>query len=181
MVFKEIDLKGAYLIRPEPISDERGFFARVWCRQAFRDHGLVDDFVQCNTAFNRSRGTLRGMHFQRNPHREVKLVRCTMGSVFDVIVDLRPASPTYKQWAGFELSAENHAMLYVPKGFAHGYLTLTDNSEVFYQVSTAYAPQSEGGVRWDDTAFGIQWPDVAPLIISEKDRRWPDCEEANHR
>jgi dTDP-4-dehydrorhamnose 3,5-epimerase len=180
MIFKELDLDGAYLISPEPIGDERGIFARVWCRQEFREHSLADDFVQCNTAFNRSRGTLRGMHFQRTPHREVKLVRCTKGSIFDAIVDLRPDSPTYKQWAGFELSADNRKMLYIPKGFAHGYLTLTDNSEVFYQVSTAYAPQNEGGVRWDDPAFGIHWPAMGPLIISVKDRRWPDYEEINH-
>jgi dTDP-4-dehydrorhamnose 3,5-epimerase len=176
MQFTQIQLPGAYLIEPEPIGDERGFFARVWCQKEFQDHGLVDNFVQCNTAFNRSRGTLRGMHFQRTPHREVKLVRCTKGRIFDVIIDLRPDSPTHKLWAGFELSAENRKMLYVPKGFAHGYLTLSDESEIYYQVSAFYAPQYEGGVRWDDAAFCIEWPATESLIISDKDRQWPPFE-----
>jgi dTDP-4-dehydrorhamnose 3,5-epimerase len=176
MHFNETRLPGAYLVEPEPIADERGFFARAWCQKEFQAHDLTDQFVQCNLAYNRSRGTLRGLHFQRSPHREVKVVRCTMGRIFDVIVDLRPQSPTHRHWAGYELSAENRKMLYIPKGFAHGYVTLSDHSEIYYQVSAFYAPQSEGGVRWNDPAFGIKWPEITPLIISSKDRKWPDYE-----
>jgi len=148
-------------------------FARVWCRKEFEQHGLNTDLVQCNVAFNHRKGILRGMHFQNRPHAEVKLVRCTKGAVYDAIVDLREDSDTFRQWIAVELTEDNHRMLYVPEGFAHGYLTLEDNSELFYQVSQYYAPQAEGGLRWDDPVIGIEWPAVGELMISEKDRSWP--------
>ena len=157
----------------EPRRDERGYFARVWCAREFEAQGLKTDMVQCNVATNIKSGILRGMHYQAQPHAEVKLVRCTRGAVYDVIVDLRVDSPSYLNWTGVELSEDNHRMLYVPEGFAHGYVTLQDNSELFYQVSQFYAPGAEGGVRWDDPAVGIKWPEVGELLISEKDSSWP--------
>jgi len=168
VIFKETKLKGAYIIEIEPIQDVRGFFARSFCQEEFMEHGLNKSIVQCNMSFNKKRGTLRGMHYQVAPHEEAKLVRCTKGSVYDVIIDLRPASPTYCQWVSVELSAENHRMLYIPEGFAHGFQTLEDNTEVFYQMSEFYHPESARGVRWDDPAFGIEWP-VAVNMISLKD------------
>jgi dTDP-4-dehydrorhamnose 3,5-epimerase len=173
MKFVETELSGAFIIRPEPAADSRGFFARVFCRHEFEAHGLNPNLVQCNISFNSEKGTLRGMHYQVAPHREAKLVRCTNGAIFDVIVDLRSDSPTRRKWLGVELSAENRSMLYVPEGFAHGYLTLTDNTEVLYQVSEFYAPSCERGVRWNDPAFGIRWP-APPRVISDKDGRHPD-------
>lgn len=173
MIFTETKLRGAFLIELDKKEDERGFFARAWCRNEFREHGLVDDFVQVNLSYNRRKGTLRGMHFQAEPHAEVKLMRCIRGAIFNAIVDLRPTSPTFRQWFGTELTAQNRRMLYVPKGFANGYLALEDESEVLYSVSSFYHPESEGGLRWDDPDIGIQWPEVGPLIISEKDRNWP--------
>jgi dTDP-4-dehydrorhamnose 3,5-epimerase len=174
MIFTPTELEGAWIVDLEPRGDERGFFARAWAEEEFAAHGLSTEVVQANIAFNRSRGTLRGMHFQHVPHAEVKLVRCTRGALYDVIVDLRRESPTHARWLGVELTAENRRMLYVPEGFAHGYQTLADDTEAYYQVSAAYAPQAEGGVRWDDPAFGIEWPDPEPPVMSEKDRAWPD-------
>ena len=178
MIFTPLELDGAYLVELDAREDERGFFARAWCREEFQAHGLNSAVVQCNLAFSRERGTLRGMHFQREPHEEAKLIRCTRGAIFDAIVDLRPESPTHTRWLGVELTADNRRALYVPEGFAHGYLTLVDETETLYQVSEAYAPDAEAGVRWDDPAFGIVWPTTGRRIISEKDRAWPDYDPA---
>lgn len=174
MIFIETKLKEAYIIQLERIEDERGFFARAWCKREFDQHGLMAQLVQCNVSYNKKRGTLRGMHYQVAPHEETKMVRCTMGSIYDVIIDLRPDSPTLKKWIGVELSAENRQMLFVPKGFAHGYQTLENHTEVFYQVSEFYCPEAERGVRWNDPIFGIEWPIVDSPEISEKDKSWPD-------
>jgi dTDP-4-dehydrorhamnose 3,5-epimerase len=174
MVFRETELRGAYVIDLEPIEDERGFFARAWCVNEFADHGLNPRLVQCNVSFNHRKGTLRGMHFQTAPHEEAKIVRCTRGAIYDVIVDLRPASATFKGWIGVELTAENRSMLYVPEGFAHGYQTLVEDTETFYLVSEFYAPGAEGGLRWNDPTFGIAWPDEQGVFLSDKDRNWPD-------
>ena len=173
MIFKETELQGSFIIEPERVEDERGFFARAWCGQEFEKHSLSPHLVQCNISFNKKKGTLRGMHFQAAPHEEAKLVRCTMGAIYDVIIDLRPDSPTWKQWVAVELTAENRRMLYVPEGFAHGFQTLTDNSEVFYQMSEFYAPASARGVRWNDPVFSIDWPD-AERIITAKDQQYAD-------
>jgi dTDP-4-dehydrorhamnose 3,5-epimerase len=175
VIFIPTALDGASLIELTPAGDERGFFARAFCRREFEAHGLNPNLAQCNLSFNKSRGTLRGMHYQLAPHAEVKLIRCTRGAIYDVIVDLRPQSRTFKQWMGVELTSNNHAMLYVPEGFAHGYLTLEENTEVFYQVSEFYSKEYERGVRWNDAAFGIEWP-IEPAIISDKDRRHADFE-----
>src|SRR6516165_3596638 len=150
MIFTKLSLEGAYLIELKKIEDSRGFFARAFCQREFEEHGLNPRLVQCNISFNPESGTLRGMHYQRAPFGEVKLVRCTRGAIYDVIIDLRTDSTSYRQWQGLELSAANRRMLYVPEGFAHGYLSLTDASEVFYQVSEFYTPGSEAGIRWDD-------------------------------
>jgi dTDP-4-dehydrorhamnose 3,5-epimerase len=171
MLFSPTTLKDAMLIDIEKRGDDRGYFARTMCRDEFAAHGLVSDFVQANHSYNRSRGTLRGMHFQRSPHEEVKLVRCVRGAILDVIIDLRPDSPTYRKWEGFELSAENGRLLYVPGGFAHGFQTLVDDVDVTYQVSHPYTPAAEGGVRHDDPAFGIRWPEPV-TVISPKDASW---------
>ena len=177
MIFKETKLKGAFLIEVKKLEDNRGFFGRAWCQKEFKEHSLVTDLAQMNVAFNNKNGILRGMHYQAAPYEEVKLVRCTRGAVYDVIIDLRPNSDTYKQWIGVELTADNYRMLYVPAGFAHGYQTLTDNSEIFYLVSEYYKATAEKGVRWDDSAFNIEWPSVSKRIISEKDSRWPDFQD----
>ena len=174
MVFKETRLKGAFIIELEKIVDGRGFFSRAWCQKEFQAHGLNPNVVQCNLSFNTSKGTLRGMHYQIAPHEEAKIVRCIRGKVYDVIIDLRPKSPTYLQWIGVELSAENRKMLYVPENFAHGYLTLADNTELFYQVSHFYSPESESGIRWNDRTVNIKWPQTNGLIITDKDKNWPD-------
>jgi dTDP-4-dehydrorhamnose 3,5-epimerase len=163
-------LRNAYVIEPELLEDERGFFARTWCQQEFSQWGLHSNFVQCNISFNKKQGTLRGLHYQTAPHEEVKLIRCTMGSVYDVIVDIRPNSPTFKHWFGVELSADNRLMLYVPAGFAHGFQTLTDNAEVFYQMSNFYEPANACGIRWDSPLFNIQWP-LEPTVMSERDKQ----------
>jgi dTDP-4-dehydrorhamnose 3,5-epimerase len=176
MIFREMPLKGAFVIEPEKFGDDRGFFARAWCKNEFEKHGLITRLVQCNISFNHKRGTVRGMHFQAAPNKETKLVRCTRGAIYDVIVDLRSGSATYLKWFGIELTADNYRMLYVPEDFAHGYKTLTDESEVFYQVSEVYSPECERGVRWDDPALGIDWPENDKLVISEKDRSWPDLD-----
>ena len=175
MIFEETILKGAFLIKPERLEDERGFFARVWCRKEFDAHGLGTTLVQCNVSFNASKGTLRGMHYQAPPHEEAKLVRCTMGAIYDVIVDLRMNSPTYRRHVGEVLSAENRNMFYIPEGFAHGFITLEDRTEVFYQMSAFYDAESARGVRWNDPAFGILWP-AEVTVISERDRNYPDFE-----
>jgi dTDP-4-dehydrorhamnose 3,5-epimerase len=172
LLITQTDLEGACIIDIDPRRDERGYFARVWCSREFDEQGLNTKLVQCNVAYNYKRGILRGMHYQNHPYAEVKLVRCTRGAVYDVIVDLRVDSPSYLKWVGVELTEENHRMLYVPEGFAHGYVTLQDDSELFYQVSQFYTPGAEGGIRWDDPAVGIEWPDVGELMISEKDRSW---------
>lgn len=176
MKFIETPLKGAFIIDLDPVEDERGFFARAGCRREFEAHGLTFQFVQCNISFNRKKGTLRGMHYQIKPHEEIKLVRCTRGAVYDVLVDLRPDSPTFKQWAAVDLNAENRRMLYIPVGLAHGFQTLEENTELFYQMSAFYAAEAARGVRWNDPAFGIQWP-AEEQVISDKDQRYPDFEQ----
>jgi len=173
MIFTETKLPGAYLIDVEKREDHRGFFARGWCQREFEAHGLVPCVVQANISFNKRKGTLRGMHYQIAPYAETKLVRCIRGALYDVIIDLRSESPTYMQWLGVELTAENYRMLYVPEGFAHGFQTLVDNTEATYQVSQFYTPGAEGGVRYDDPAFGIEWP-IDVQVISDKDRSWPN-------
>jgi dTDP-4-dehydrorhamnose 3,5-epimerase len=172
MRFSETELCGAWLIEPTPARDERGFFARTFCVKEFKEHGLATRFVQHNGSQSATRGTLRGMHFQRAPHSEVKVVTCLKGAIWDVIIDLRPQSPTYRQWRGFELTAANRRQLYVPKGFAHGFQTLCDDVEVGYLISAFYAPAAASGVRHDDPAFAIDWP-LPVSAISEKDRTWP--------
>jgi dTDP-4-dehydrorhamnose 3,5-epimerase len=174
MRFTETQLAGAYIIDPERIEDERGFFARTWDRHEFEAHGLNTNLAQCNISYNTRRGTLRGMHYQAAPHEETKLVRCTSGAIYDVIVDLRPASPTLRQWLAVELSAANRRMLYIPEGFAHGFQTLADHSEVFYQMAAFYAPGYARGVRWNDPAFGIVWPQAERRIIAERDAGYAD-------
>jgi dTDP-4-dehydrorhamnose 3,5-epimerase len=173
MKFVETSLPGAYIIELELRQDHRGFFSRLWDVQEFRRRGLMDRIVQANLSFNRRKGTLRGMHYQVEPYAEAKLVRCSTGAVYDVIVDLRPAAPTYGRWFGVELTASSYRMLYVPEGCAHGFLTLEDSTEVLYHVSQPYTPEAERGVRFDDPAFGITWP-ARVTVISEKDRSWPD-------
>ncbi|HWO41827.1 MAG TPA: dTDP-4-dehydrorhamnose 3,5-epimerase [Candidatus Eisenbacteria bacterium] len=173
MIFTETKLPGAYTIDPEKHADDRGFFARTWCKREFEARGLNDRLVQCNVSFSRRRGTIRGMHYQVAPYAEVKILRCTRGAIYDVIIDLRPDSRTYRRWIGVELSAANHRMIYVPEGFAHGFQTLEDDAEVIYQVSQFYTPGAERGVRYNDPAFGIQWP-LEVTSLSEKDRTWPD-------
>lgn len=172
MRFDETGLSGAWLIEPDLISDERGFFARTYCRNEFTDKGLNPNLVQCNISFNKLRGTLRGMHFQKAPHAEAKLVRCTQGSIYDVIVDLRRDSRTYAKWFGVELTAGNRKALYVPEGFAHGFLTLRDDTEVLYQMSEFFHAECADGVRWNDPIFSISWP-AAVKVISERDRVYP--------
>jgi dTDP-4-dehydrorhamnose 3,5-epimerase len=174
VIFEETRLGGVFVVDLERREDARGFFARSWCANEFAEQGLTAEVVQANVSFNPRRGTLRGMHFQRAPHAETKLVRCTRGAVYDVVVDLRPNSETYKQWLGVDLTQENRRALFVPEGFAHGYQTLAPDSEVFYQVSEYYTPGAEGGVRWNDPAFGIDWPDPDNAFLSDKDRNWPD-------
>jgi dTDP-4-dehydrorhamnose 3,5-epimerase len=173
MKFTETALRGAYIVEPEPAPDERGFFARTWCQEEFAAQGLSSDLAQCNISFNRERGVLRGLHYQQAPHAEAKLVRCTRGAIFDVIVDLRPDSATYTRWTAVELQADNYRMLYIPEGFAHGFQTLLPATEVFYQMSEPYHAESARGVRWDDPVFAITWP-PGPRIISAKDRQYPD-------
>ncbi len=168
MIFTETKLKGAFIIDIEPREDERGFFARSWCEDEFKQRRLNPRLVQCNISFNLKNGTLRGMHYQIAPFAEAKVVRCTMGAIYDVIIDLRHNSTTFNQWFAVELTAENHRAVYVPEDFAHGFQTLMDNTEVFYQMSEFYHPEYARGARWDDPAFGIMWP-IFDAIISEKD------------
>jgi dTDP-4-dehydrorhamnose 3,5-epimerase len=173
VILRETPLSGAFVVEPEPARDERGFFARMFDREAFAAHGLAPDVDQTSVSFNVQAGTLRGMHYQAGPHGEEKLVRCVRGAVHDVIVDLRPDSPTFRGWFGLDLDEDSRLALYVPKGMAHGFLTLADGAEVLYQISTPYVPGAARGVRFDDPAFGIRWPG-APQVISERDRTYPD-------
>ena len=171
MKFTESDLRGAFIIELEPAHDERGFFAQSWNRADFLERGLDVDLAECAISFNRRRGTLRGLHYQVAPFEETKLVRCTAGAIYDVIVDLRPHSPTHRKWAAFELSAQNRRMLYVPKGFAHGFQTLADATEVFYQMTGSFSPAHARGIGWDDAGLGIDWPATDQRIMSARDKQ----------
>jgi dTDP-4-dehydrorhamnose 3,5-epimerase len=173
VVFVETKLKGVYIIEVEKMEDERGFFARTFCQDEFEAHGLNPRAAQCSTSFNKRKGTLRGLHYQVAPYGEVKMVRCTAGAIYDVVVDLRPDSPTYKQWMAVELSEDNRRALYIPTGCAHGFQTLEDNSEVFYQMSEIYHPECARGLRWNDPAIGIEWPSDT-RTISKRDSLYPD-------
>ena len=181
MIFTETALAGAWIVEPERLEDERGFFARTFCAREFARRGLAPDMAQCSTSFNRRKGTLRGLHYQAEPHAEEKLVRVTMGAIFDVIVDLRDESPSFGRWFGTILSAENRRMLYIPKGFAHGFQTLADDSEVFYQISTFYDPASSRGIRWDDPELAVAWPNPQGAIVSARDRALPRLAELKRR
>jgi dTDP-4-dehydrorhamnose 3,5-epimerase len=172
MIFTETPLKGAYLVDLKPIGDDRGFFARTFCAREFAEHGLKSDFVQANFSFAAKAGTIRGLHYQVDPAPEAKLMRCTKGAIFDVIVDMRDGSETRGQWFGVELTPETRTALYVPEHFAHGFLTLQDDTEVHYLVGAFYTPEAERGVRFDDPAVGIEWP-IPPQVVSDKDRAWP--------
>ncbi len=173
MTFHEKNIHGAFEIQLERKADERGFFARSWCQKEFESHGLNPKLVQCNVSFNTQKGTLRGMHYQAAPYEEAKVVRCTRGAIYDVVIDLRPESRTFKSWIAAVLTAENRNMIYVPEGCAHGFLTLEDATEVFYQMSEIYNAESARGVRWNDPAFQISWP-TRVEVISERDRSYPD-------
>lgn len=177
MRFLPTQLAGATLIEVDPHEDERGHFARIWCEEEFARHGLNTRLAQVNVSFNRRRGTLRGMHFQTAPYQEAKLVRCNRGSIYDVIVDIREDSDTYGQWQAFELSEDNGLMLYIPEGFAHGFITLSDNSEVYYQMSKSYRPDSARGFRWNDSTICAAWP-CEPRVIADRDAALPTFEEA---
>lgn len=178
MQFVATEIGGAYIVELERKEDARGFFARTWCQEEFKNQGLISRVAQSNLSWNRRKGTLRGMHYQVAPFEESKLVRCTRGAIYDVIVDLRSSSHSYKKWIGVELTASNHRALYVPEGFAHGFLTLVDDTEVVYQVSESYHPDSERGARFDDLAFKILWP-AEIQVVSEKDKNWPDYKDDN--
>ena len=174
MRFGETPIEGAWIIEPDAHEDERGTFARVWCRDELSEQNLSTEVAQCSISRNPRTGTLRGLHFQRAPHEEMKIVRAVAGAIFDVIVDLRPGSATRGRWFGVRLDAEDGKALYIPKGVAHGFQTLADDSDVLYMISTPYAPEAATGVRWDDPVFAIEWPSVPDRIISERDRSWPD-------
>jgi dTDP-4-dehydrorhamnose 3,5-epimerase len=171
MIFEPLDLEGSYVIEPEKIQDERGFFARSWDQTIFEKNNLNSKIVQCNVSFNKKKGTLRGMHFQTEPYPEEKLVRCTRGRAFEVIIDHRPNSKTFGKWTSIELSSKNYKMIYVPKGFALGFQTLEDNTELFYQMSQYFKPEFSSGIRWDDPKIKIEWP-LEPTVISQKDQSW---------
>ena len=171
MEFKETILKGSFVVDLSKLEDERGFFARAFCNEEFKNENLISEIVQANISFNKLKGTLRGMHYQKKPYQETKFIRCIKGSIFDIIIDLRKESPTYKKHFGIELTAENRSALFVPKDFAHGFITLEDNTEVIYMVSQSYAPDAEGGIRWDDSQFNLNWP-IKPTNISPKDAQW---------
>jgi len=174
VIFEPTKLQDAYVLDLERREDERGFFARAWCQREFEARGLVADLVQANVAYSTRRGTIRGLHYQIAPFEEAKIIRCILGAVWDVIIDLRPDSATHCQWFGTELSAGNRRQLYIPKGFAHGYQTLVDDTEVFYLVSDFYSPTSERGIRWNDPQFAISWPIADRRDVSAKDQAWPD-------
>lgn len=176
MIFEKTPISGAFAVHVEKHGDDRGFFGRTWCRREFSDQGLTPEPVQANVGYSAQKGTLRGLHYQKKPHQEAKLVRCVRGKIFDVIVDLRDKSPTRGRWFGMVLEEGVQTMLYAPEGAAHGYMTLADHTEIFYLVSAFYAPEAESGIRWDDPAFDIQWPLTEGLIISDKDRNWPDVD-----
>jgi dTDP-4-dehydrorhamnose 3,5-epimerase len=173
--FIKTEINGVYLIEPDLLSDDRGFFARTWCEDEFQAAGLNAHLVQCNISFNKKRGTIRGMHYQTEPYSETKVIRCTMGAIYDVALDLRPTSPTRHRWIAVRLNAGNHRMIYIPEGVSHGFQTLQDNTEVFYQMSEKYRPECSRGVRWDDPAFGIRWP-FEVSSISKKDSSYPYVE-----
>ncbi|HEV7610814.1 MAG TPA: dTDP-4-dehydrorhamnose 3,5-epimerase [Steroidobacteraceae bacterium] len=172
MIFTELPLFGAYLVEMQRLGDERGFFARAYCAAEFAAHGLEPELRQCSVSYNARKGTLRGMHYQGAPHEEHKLVRCTAGAIYDVIVDIRTFSPTYRRWYGAELTADNRHSVFIPPGFAHGFMSLTDHSEVYYMISAPHAPESARGVRWNDPAVAIEWP-VTPVVISARDAAYP--------
>lgn len=172
MIFHETDLSGVFIVEPELILDERGFFATTWSAAEFASRGLNADLRQSNVAFNARRGTIRGMHLQKKPHEEAKLTRCTRGAIYDVAIDLRPESPTRYRWVGAELTCDNHRMLYIPAGFAHGYQTLTDDAEMFYQISEYYHPECTEGVRWNDPILDIAWP-LPVSTINDRDANYP--------
>jgi dTDP-4-dehydrorhamnose 3,5-epimerase len=175
VIFHETVLRGAYVVETEPLSDDRGLFARTWCQREFAARGLETRVAQCSTSFNAKTGTLRGMHYQIEPFAETKIVRCTRGAIHDVVIDLRDDSPTFRRYFEIVLSADNRKTIYVPKGFAHGFQTLEDDTEVLYQISQFYSPEHARGVRWDDPAFGIRWPD-AVRTIADRDRSYPDVD-----
>jgi dTDP-4-dehydrorhamnose 3,5-epimerase len=173
VIFRETNLQGAFVIQAEKFEDERGFFAMTWSQDEFERRGLNSSFLECNISFNQRTGTLRGMHYQRAPYQQAKLVRCTMGAIYDCIIDLRPDSPTFKQWYATELTARNRSMLYIPEGFAHGFQTLEHETEVLYQMSEIYKPKYAGGVRWNDPVFGIEWP-LPVEVIAARDAAYDD-------
>ncbi len=173
MIFTETKLKGSFILEIKKLEDERGFFGRSWCANEMNAHGLKSDIKQVNTSFSLKKGTIRGMHYQNDPFQETKLVRCTKGSIYDVIIDLRKNSPTYKHWIGVELTQDNFKMLYVPEDFAHGFITLEDKCEVSYLVTQFYTPGAESGIRWDDPKFAIEWP-ISPAVVSAKDKSHPN-------
>ena len=179
IIFRETKLKGAYVIEPERFEDARGFFARSFSQMEFEAHGLRSEFEEAGISLNLRKHTVRGMHLQSPPHAQAKLVRCTRGTIYDVMIDLRPDSPTFKQWVGQELTAQNRLMLYIPEGFAHGFQTLEEETEVFYQMSRAYARASERGIRWNDPAFAIDWPATDGVTMNERDRTFPDFNEVD--
>jgi len=174
MNFIETEIKDLFVVELNKIGDERGFFARTWCEKEFADKNLTSKMLQANTSYSKEKGTLRGLHYQVSPHEEAKLMRCIKGAIFDVAVDLRPDSKTYKKWFGIELTESNRKMLFIPEGFAHGYQTLVENTEAFYMSSAFYAPEAERGLRWNDPAIGINWPVTEELNITEKDQSWAD-------
>jgi len=173
MEFEKTRLDGLYFLEQEKREDDRGFFARTWCAAEFEKHGLNPVLSQCSVSYNKKKGTLRGMHFQKAPHAEAKVVLCTNGAVYDVLIDLRPGSTTFKQWLGVELTRENRRMVYIPEGFAHGFQTLADETEVYYHISVPFEPSAASGVRWNDPAFGIKWPEVKERVLSPKDQAFP--------
>jgi dTDP-4-dehydrorhamnose 3,5-epimerase len=175
VIFTETNLKGAFVIEPEQLADDRGFFARTWCKREFETYGLNPNLVQCNISLNRKKGTIRGMHYQCAPYEEAKLVRCTKGKIHDVIIDLRSDSPTFKKWISLELSADSYKSIYIPEGFAHGFQSLEENTEVYYQMSEFYYPEFARGIRWNDPQFSVLWP-IEDISISDKDRNWDDFE-----
>jgi dTDP-4-dehydrorhamnose 3,5-epimerase len=174
MRFVPTPIPGVVVVEPEPRADDRGFFARTWCRDEFAAAGLAADWAQCNVSFNRRAGTLRGMHWQAAPHEEVKLVRCTAGAAYDVVLDVRRDSPTFGKWVAVELTAANRKAVYIPGGLAHGFQTLADGTELFYHMGSVYVPGAARGVRWDDPAFGIEWPPCENRVIAPRDLSFPD-------
>jgi len=174
MKFRRGTIEGLWVVELEKHQDDRGYFARTWCQEEFRAQGLNPSLAQCSTSFNRKMGTLRGMHWQEAPHAEAKLIRCTRGAIYDMALDLRPDSATFKQWMAIKLTADGHEMFYIGEGFAHGFLTLADETEVFYQMSESFHPESARGLRWNDPAFRMAWPETPERIISERDANYPD-------